>query len=128
MLSLKTIASALIFFAVKQSFAIDHWTLQEKPHVVVASFSEIDLHVREAVEDWFRDDGFKVELNTLRFKSSPKVIELDDILIIELSSEVKGEQRLAAPYWAWYDCTTRLIKVSPSQYQHLGTECEMDFR
>lgn len=98
---------------------------------VRASFSEIDLYVREvvmeAIESEFASEGFSVDLDTLRY-TRPVEIRLsegqDQILII--FSEVKGEQRLMRPFEGWYDCETQLKLLSRNRYEHLTTKCVLD--
>lgn len=87
--------------------------------VAKADFGEVDLQVRESIENHFRSLGRSVDLRSLRYDQAPKF--QNGFLLIE--SSVWAEQRMIRPYQGWHQCQTRLQVLNRGVYRDLGSDC-----
>lgn len=88
-----------------------------------ASYGEMDLVVRESIENHFRDYNKSVDLQTLEYRGQPK--QHEDVITI--NSSVWAEQHMIKPYWGWHDCTTRIQVAARGYFVDLGSNCYFDF-
>lgn len=86
-----------------------------------ADFGEIDLMVRESIENDFREQGREVDLESLTYEKDP--VTIDSIMTIETA--VNGVQGFTNE-WGLHYCTTKIKIVSPGAYEDQGSFCFYD--
>jgi len=84
-----------------------------------ASFGEIDLLVKESIQNHFSDYRRSVDLSRFDYFGKPKI---ENNLIIVRSS-VWAEHGFNSGGWGWHDCTSKIQILSPGQYRDLGSSC-----
>lgn len=87
-----------------------------------ADFAELDIVVRESLEEFFYQEEKEVDLSRLEYYGEPVVTGN----LMDVQTTVWAEQRLVFPYWSWYYCTTKLEIVSRGRYKDLGSTCEVE--
>lgn len=85
-----------------------------------ADFGEVDLIVRESIENDFRDYGRRVDLSRLEYDGQRVN---GNILTVE--STVWGQEGHRRG-WGWHRCTTKLEILAPGRYRDQGTSCYFD--
>ncbi len=86
-----------------------------------ADFGEIDLMVRDSIEDFFNYEGREVDLKTLNYDQEPK--SSDGILKVHTTVQaIEGFTR----DWALHSCTTHIEITAPGAYKDLGSDCSFD--
>jgi hypothetical protein len=93
------------------------------PQMARADFGEIDILVRESIENHFRESGRSVDLEKLTYLSEPKWNGAK----MMIHTSVWAEQRLIRPHWGWHECTTVLEAKRPGVYEDQGSDCFFDF-
>lgn len=93
---------------------------------VQASFSELDIVVRESIESHFREYGYSVDLNKLEYRGEPK-LEAHENQILTIHTVVWAEQRQIAPHWGWHECETRILVQGPGLFVDQGSRCYFTF-
>lgn len=88
-----------------------------------ADFGEIDILVKESIENHFRDYGRSVDLGRMEYFGGPKM----DGQVMVLRSSVWAEHGFGGGMgrtdWGWHDCTTRIQVDGPGKYKDLGSDC-----
>jgi hypothetical protein len=86
-----------------------------------ADFSEIDLIVRDGVENNFTQARRSVEMDRFSYNGQPKI--QNDIMTVQSSVWAQEGIRLT---WTWHSCETRIRILSPGSYEDLGTDCQFE--
>ncbi|MBY0316535.1 MAG: hypothetical protein K2Q26_13510 [Bdellovibrionales bacterium] len=86
-----------------------------------ADFGEIDLIVRDSIENHFREYSREVDLSSLSYEKEPK--SEGDVMTVETA--VQAVQGFTND-WGLHYCTTKIKIVAPGKYSDLGSDCFYD--
>lgn len=86
-----------------------------------ADFGEIDLIVKESVENHFRELNHKVDLSSLTYEKEPTIV--DSMMTVETAViAIQGFTH----EWGLHYCTTYIKIIGRGKYEDQGSDCNYD--
>jgi hypothetical protein len=89
--------------------------------VALAKFSEIDILVRESVQNFMHEHNKKFDQRSFQYDEEPKI--LGQIMTVNSSIDAKEK---SIGQWMIHRCQTRIKIQSPNHYIDLGSVCDAD--
>lgn len=89
-----------------------------------ADFGEVDLIIRESVENHFKEYDQDVKMNTLQIDHDSSE-QIGQVSILKIETLVKAYNEDLSSF-AWYACTTKIQISSTHHLTDLGSDCSLD--